>query len=50
MKKVKTIEIKNLQAPEIQELDDSEVISVVGGIRVCLPFSFLFGNDRCVDI
>lgn len=31
MKKVKTIEIKNLQAPEIEELNDSEIIGVVGG-------------------
>lgn len=28
---MKTIEIKNLQASEIQELDDSELSGVVGG-------------------
>ncbi|MEH2213126.1 hypothetical protein [Nostoc sp.] len=28
---MKTIEIKNLQAPEIEELDDSELMGVVGG-------------------
>ncbi|WP_414517176.1 hypothetical protein [Nostoc sp. PCC 9305] len=31
MKKVKTIEIKNLQAPEIEELSDGEAKNVVGG-------------------
>lgn len=28
---MKTTEIKNLQTPEIQELDDSELSDVVGG-------------------
>ncbi|MHC5770750.1 MAG: hypothetical protein ACYTXI_35265 [Nostoc sp.] len=31
MKKVKTIEIKNLQTPEIQELNDSDLSGIVGG-------------------
>ncbi|MEH2203209.1 MAG: hypothetical protein V7K53_03885 [Nostoc sp.] len=48
---IKTIEIKNLQAPEIEELDDSELMGVVGGglldgggekpIPVLEPFPFV---------
>lgn len=34
---MKTIEIKNLQTPEIQELTDSELSGVVGG--AVLPLS-----------
>lgn len=35
---MKTIKIKNLQTPEIQELEDSEIMGVVGGLSVNVHF------------
>ncbi|MBN3945268.1 MAG: hypothetical protein HWQ38_01750 [Nostoc sp. NMS7] len=36
---MKTIEIKNLQAPEIEELSDDEELTIVGGSTTALKFT-----------